>query len=162
MSPTLSTRLPQPSMDRPSFLSQLSFPPLASKSFSCNRSKKSLAKSDHQPAPCASSGSRITSHCASLSFQQLTTVKFCNPFVLTTIQNGGCRGSISFTGFWLAQSASEGSLFSGLFFPSSQRGVQDLDEDVAVEEALAPGVFEVGQGLGRNGFLGGFSRGLQL
>ena len=45
---------------------------------------------------------------------------------------------------------------------SSQRGVQNLHKHVAGEEAFAPGVFEVGEGLGGNGFLGGFSCGLQL
>src|SRR5919109_1247916 len=45
---------------------------------------------------------------------------------------------------------------------SSKHGVQDLDVHVAGEEAVAPGVFEVGERLGGDGFLRGFSRGLQL
>src|SRR5258708_28448436 len=43
-----------------------------------------------------------------------------------------------------------------------QGGIEDLNEDVAVKEAFAPNVLEVGKGLGSDGFPGGFSSGLQL
>src|SRR5215470_3254250 len=44
----------------------------------------------------------------------------------------------------------------------SQGEVGDLDEGVAVEEALAPGCVEVSEGLGRNDLLDGLSGGFQL
>lgn len=40
--------------------------------------------------------------------------------------------------------------------------IDDLDEDVAVEEAFAPIGLEIGEGLCGDGFLGGFAGGLQL
>src|SRR5215472_16908193 len=43
-----------------------------------------------------------------------------------------------------------------------QSGVEDLHEDVAVEEALAPDVLEVGKRLGGHGILSGFASRLQL
>ncbi len=44
----------------------------------------------------------------------------------------------------------------------SERQIEDLDELVAVDDAFAPDGFEIGERLFRDGFLGGFSRGLQF
>ncbi len=43
----------------------------------------------------------------------------------------------------------------------SERQIDDLDELVAVDDALAPNSVEIGEGLFRDGFQGGFSRALQ-
>ena len=45
----------------------------------------------------------------------------------------------------------------GVFCKSESR-IGDLDEDVAINFAFAPGGFEVGEGLGGDGFLYGFTR----
>src|SRR5260370_21489302 len=44
----------------------------------------------------------------------------------------------------------------------SEREIDDLDERVGVEQAVAPDGVEIGERLSRDGFLGGFSRGLQF
>src|SRR5260370_42277145 len=44
----------------------------------------------------------------------------------------------------------------------SEREIDDLDELVGVEQAFAPDGVEIGEGLFRDGFLGGFSGGLQF
>src|SRR5882762_9812774 len=44
----------------------------------------------------------------------------------------------------------------------SERQIDDLDPLVAVDEAFAPDGVEIGEWLLRDGFLGGFSRGLQF
>src|ERR1700689_2460693 len=57
------------------------------------------------------------------------------------------------------------TLWSGCsesFAESSERQINDLDPLLAVDDAIAPYGVEIGEGLFRDGLLGGFSRGLQF
>src|SRR6202044_4260457 len=56
------------------------------------------------------------------------------------------------------------TLWSGCsesFAEGSERQIDDLDPLLAVDDAIAPYGIEIGEGLFRDGLLGGFSRGLQ-